>query len=218
MMRCWSSNLMARQAVESGIFGPIRCARFATGRPGLVTGGRYYLDPRKGGGGMVAELGIHGVDSLLFVTRAVGAHVNDVHVVRDRNLDLHVEACLSLQLVGGGMARCEITVTGLENVVEGVELEFDNAILSYVLPSQGWALHGDVIDMDVTVRPRAGGRSYRLSPGLPDSYPVTKFQMFHEYWSRFLAGVRNREANLTTAVDAYLTTEVIERIALEGGR
>jgi hypothetical protein len=42
--------------------------------------------------------------------------------------------------------------------------------------------------------------------------------MFHEYWSRFLAGVRNRKENLTTATDAYLTTEVIERIAQEGGR
>jgi predicted dehydrogenase len=218
MMRCWSSNLMARQAIESRIFGAIRCARFATGRPGLVTGGRYYLDPRKGGGGMLAEFGIHGVDSLLFIAHAVAARVDEVRVDRDGDLDLHTEARLTLELAGGATARCEITVTGIENVVEGVELEFDHAIVSYVLPNQGWALHGDAIDMDVLVRPRAGGRSYRLSPGLPDSYPGTKFQMFHEYWSRFLAGVRNRKENLTTATDAYLTTEVIERIAQEGGR
>ncbi len=81
MMRYWCSNQMARDLEDSEIFGPLRRARFAHGRPGMVTYGRYYLDRSKGGGGMMAEFGIHGLDSLLFITRATSAQLGEVNTV-----------------------------------------------------------------------------------------------------------------------------------------
>ena len=219
MMRSWSTNLMAREIIDSQMFGALRTARFAHGRPGLVTYGRYYLDQNKGGGGMVSEFGIHGIDSLLFISRAQSAALDRVYTIEEGDLDLHTRATLTLQLTGGQTAQCEITVTGIEDLVEGVELEFDDAILSYLLPGQGYALHGDAVDLRISVRPRRGaGASYHLTPRDPGAFPSTKFQMFHDFWSRFLEGVRRGEPNHTTAADAYLTTVVIDEIARERRR
>lgn len=219
MMRSWSTNLMAREIIDSEMFGPLRKARFAHGRPGLVTYGRYYLDAKKGGGGMVSEFGIHGIDALLFVSRAQSAAIDHVHTVWEGDLDLHTRASLTLELAGGRRAACEITVTGIEDLVEGVELEFEDAILSYLLPGQGYALHGDAVDLGIAVRPsRRNGPSYHLTPRDAGRFPSTKFQMFHDFWSRFLDGVRAEAINHTAAAEAYLTTVVIDGITRERNR
>ena len=218
MMRSWSTNLMIREIVDSHMFGPLRTARFAHGRPGLVTYGRYYLDAKKGGGGMVSEFGIHGIDSLLFISRAQSVALDRVRTVWEGDLDLHTHAVFTLQLGGERTAKCEITVTGIEDLVEGVELEFDDAVVSYLLPGQGYALHGDAVDLKISVRPRRAGAAYHLTPRDAAVFPSTKFQMFHDFWSRFLDGVRRGESNHTTAAEAYLMTVVIDEIARERSR
>lgn len=213
MMRCWGATQMMRQIVASKLFGPLRTARFGFGRPGLVTGGRYYFDKNRGGGGMIAELGIHGVDTLLFVSQAVTASVDDVKLVRDNGCDLHTEARLTLRTESHEAIACRITITALHEVSEGVEFQFDDAVVSYLLPGQGYALHGNQIDLDVCVRPVRAGRSYTLHPAHSPMTPGTKFQMFYDYWRRFLQGIHNREQNLTTAESALLTTQVIQKIS-----
>lgn len=213
MMRCWATNLLVRDAIAARLFGSLRAVRFAFGRPGLVTQGRYYFDTAQGGGGMVSEVGIHGIDAVLFVTGAVAAEIGDVNVVWDGSLDLHTDAHLKLRLPDGDSAACHITVTGMDNVREGMELEFEHAVLSYPLPGQGFALHGDKVDMNVKVRPAQGrGPGYTLMSADNVLAPMTKFQMFQEYWSRFLGGVRAKKANWTSAMHSSLTTEVMENI------
>jgi len=216
MMRSWWANLMVRQIIDTGMFGPLRLAKFAHGRPGMVTYGRFYLDPSKGGGGMLAEFGIHGLDSMLFVTRARSASVQQVQTVWDGSIDLHTRAQLKLDLGRNQGVDAEILVTGIDDLNEGMELHFDHATLFYLLPGQGCALQGDTIDMRVAVRPRGGGPSYALSPRDVDVYPATKFQMFHHFWSQFLDGVREAKGNDTNANRALLTTTLLEDIARAG--
>lgn len=213
MMRCWNTNQMARDLVDSELFGPLRRARFAHGRPGMVTYGRYYLDRSKGGGGMMAEFGIHGLDSLLYVTRATSVQLGPVATVWEGDLDLHTHARFAIRSAGDRTAEGEILVTGLDDLVEGVELEFDGAVVSYLLPGQGYALQGDTPDLRITVRPRRpGGAAYTLTPRDGAAYPATKFQMFHLYWSQFLEGIRTGTENDTSAGQALLTTKLLEEI------
>ncbi len=216
MMRCWGANQMVREAVTARLFGPLRAVRFGFGRPGLVTNNRFYLDKKKGGGGMVAELGIHGIDALLFVTRTVTASVEDVRVIWDGDLDAHTDARLMLHTEHGDKVACRITVTAIEETMEGLELEFDHAVVSYLLPGQGYALHGDTIDMSVNVRPARSATSYTLQPARHQLMPSTKFQMFYDYWRRFLLGVHTGQPNWTTAESALLTTQVMEQIREAG--
>jgi predicted dehydrogenase len=210
MMRVWGPSRVAREAVQSGLFGRLRRARFGFGKPGLVTQGRFYFDKEMGGAGMMFEVGIHGIDTLLRLSGATGFEVREVHGVRDANgLDLHTRGCAWLTSGDGGVVDCEIVVTALEESIEGVELELDNAVLRFPLVGQGYALVGEQVDWNVQVQPRQGGRGYRLEPttGLT---PITKFQMFVEYWKLFLEGVRTGVANETSAADSLLTTELIE--------
>lgn len=211
MMRSWWANQMVRELVDSQIFGPLKKIRFAHGRPGMVTYGRYYLDTSKGGGGMLAEFGIHGLDSMLFVTDAKSSQIDKVQTVWDGDVDMHTRAHLTLER-SGQKVEAELLVTGIEDLVEGMELEFENTILSYLLPGQGYALEGDTVDLRVSVQSKSGGPSYELNPRDSRIYPETKFQMFHDFWSQFLKGIRNQESNDTSAFATLLTTKVLEEI------
>ena len=211
MMRSWWANQMVRQLVDNQTFGPLKKIKFAHGRPGMVTYGRYYLDTSKGGGGMLAEIGIHGLDSMLFVTKAQDARIQQVKTVWDGDVDMHTKAQFKLGSQGREI-EAELLVTGVEDLIEGMELEFENTIVSYLLPGQGYALEGDEPDLRVAVRPTGGGVSYELTPRDTGKYPETKFQMFHDFWKKFLNGVRNQESNHTNALSALLTTCVLEEI------
>jgi len=198
MMRSWWANQMVREIISNQVFGRLKKVRFAHGRPGMVTYGRYYLDTSKGGGGMLAEFGIHGLDSMLFITNALDAEIEKVHTIWDGDVDMHTRANLKLG-IGNQKVDAELLVTGIEDLVEGMELEFENTILSFLLPGQGYALEGDTADLRVSVRPKSGGPSYDITPRDTGVYPATKFQMFHDYWNQFLEGIRNKRKNDTNA-------------------
>jgi predicted dehydrogenase len=214
MMRVWGPSRVAREAVESELFGRLRRVRFGFGKPGLVTHGRFYFDKQMGGAGMMFEVGIHGIDTVLSLAGAESFETGEVYGVNaDDGLDLHTHARATLTSREGRKVDCEITVTSLEETIDGVELEFESAVLSYPLVGQGYALVGQEVDWNVQVRPKSGGRSYRLAPtsGLT---PMTKFQMFAEYWKLFLTGIAAREANGSCAIQSLLTTDFIESLQL----
>ena len=212
MMRVWGPSRVAREAVEHEMFGPLRRVRFGFGKPGLVTHGRFYFDKEMGGAGLIFEVGIHGIDTLLSVTGAEGFELRDVYGVSDDDgLDLHTHASAELSLLEGRKVECEITVTALEETIEGVELEFERVTLSYPLVGQGYALVGGAVDWNVVAKPRGRGRTYHLTPtgGLE---PITKFQMFASYWQLFLDGLKRKQANEASAVRSLMTTELIESL------
>ncbi len=210
MMRTWGPTRVAREAVATGLFGKLRRVRFGFGKPGLVTHGRFYFDGQMGGAGMLFEVGVHGIDTLLRLSGAQGFEIGRADSVCDNDgLDLHTRAVATLNTEGGGDVECEITVTSLEESIEGVELELDHAVLRYPLVGQGYALVGEDVDWSVRVQPAGGGGEYRLEP-LGGLAPITKFQMFGAYWQRFLEGVRTGVANETSAIASLLTTELIE--------
>src|SRR5690606_36037801 len=112
----------------------------------------------------------------------------------------------------GESIPCRITVTAVEETREGLEFEFEYAVVSYILPGQGYALHGDTIDMRVHVRPVSRRQDYIIHPAKHGPVPETKFQMFHDYWRRFLLGIEARQTNWTSASDALLTTQLVQTI------
>ncbi len=216
MMRAFGPTQGLRRLLDHGLFGPLRSVRVGFGRPGLVTHGRFYFDASRGGGGFVSEVGIHGIDTLLFASGARAFAVRELHVIRDDDgFDLHTHAELSLDTPHGSDVRCEITLTALENTREEVVFDFDRAELSYPLVGQGYALVGDAVSYDIRVRPRAGGAVYTLRPGEEPFHPVTKFQTFAAYWSDYLEGVRNAVGNYTTATAAELTSALVGALAGE---
>ena len=210
MMRSWGPNILARQIIEQQVFGPIRAVRFGFGKPGLVTHGNYYFESKRGGAGLMSEVGIHGIDASLFVSRATEAEVKSAKTILDGDLDLHTEARLRASDAEGAQFVIDFTISSLQPTIEGIEIDCEYATLSYPLPGQGYAVIAETPNMDVSVRPRNGGTTYTIRPSHTDLYPNTKFQMFHENWRLFIEGITSRTANRTSASHSYLTTKVIE--------
>ena len=211
MMRCWGVNVMVQNILQQQIFGPLRAIRFGFGKPGLVTQGNYYFESKRGGAGMISEVGIHGIDAALFVTRATQADIVSSNTILERDLDLHTEAKFRARTADDQEFDLEFTISSLQPTIEGIEIDCVDATLAYPLPGQGYALIAEKVNMDVTVRPKRGGSTYIIRPEYVPLHPTTKFQMFHEYWKTFLDGIRTQRANSTSAAQAQLTTEVIEK-------
>ncbi len=211
MMRCWGVNIMVRNILQQRLFGPLRAVRFGFGKPGIVTQGNYYFEPKRGGAGLISEVGIHGIDAALFVTRATQATIISAHTVLEGDLDLHTEAQFHARTGDGQKFDLEFTISSLEPTIEGIEIDCEYATLTYPLPGQGYAVIAEKINMNVAVQPKDGGATYAIGPEYIPLHPATKFQMFHEYWKQFLVGVNARSANWTSAAEAQLTTYVIEQ-------
>jgi hypothetical protein len=161
---------------------------------------------------MLGELAIHGIDAVLFVSGAQSARVEHLSLARDGDFEVHTEAQLSLQTDGQQQVACEITVSALKDTIEGVEFEFEDAIINYPLPGQGYSLLGEQVDLMPVVRPRRGGEPFHLLPLAGEFYPFTRAQMFDQYWGLFLDGVHEQHSNATSAACSMLTTEVIENL------
>ena len=211
MMRCWGANIMVRNILQQQLFGQLRAIRFGFGKPGIVTQGNYYFEPKRGGAGMISEVGIHGIDAALFVTRATQATITSAHTVLEGDLDLHTEAQFRARTADDQEFDLGFTISSLQPTIEGLEIDCEYATLTYPLPGQGYALIGEKVNMNVAVQPKDGGTTYTIGPEYIPLHPATKFQMFHEYWKRFLGGVATRTANWTSAAQAQLTTDVIEQ-------
>ena len=210
MMRCWGPNLMVRNILQQQPFGRLKAIRFGFGKPGLVTQGNYYFESKRGGAGMISEVGIHGIDAALFVSGATQADIVSSNVVLEGDLDLHAEAQFQARTADGQAFAFEFVVSSLQTTIEGMEIECEYATLTYPLPGQGYALIAETPSMDVSVQPRLGGPTYIVRPEYVNLHPMTKFQMFHQYWMTFLGGVCNKTTNSACATQAQLTTEVIE--------
>jgi hypothetical protein len=172
---------------------------------------------------MMSEVGIHGIDASLFVSRTTEAEVESAKTVLDGDLDLHTEARLRASDGEGTQFVIDLTISSLEPTIEGIEIDCETATLSYSLPGQGYAVIAESPNMDVFVRPRNGRSTYTIRPSHISLYPNTKFQMFHENWRLFIEGVASRTANQASAAQSYLTTKVIEEclrmgVGVEMGR
>jgi predicted dehydrogenase len=211
MMRCWGANVMVRSILRQKLFGPLRAIRFGFGKPGIVTQGNYYFEPNRGGAGMISEVGIHGIDATLFVTGATQARITSARMILEGDLDLHAQAQFCARTDDDQEFELEFTISSLQPTIEGIEIDCEYATLTYPLPGQGYALISEPINMNVAVQPKNGGPTYSIKPEYVALHPATKFQMFHEYWKHFLAGISARTANWTSAAQALLTTDVIEQ-------
>jgi hypothetical protein len=68
----------------------------------------------------------------------------------------------------------------------------------------------------LSVRPSNGSGRYAIFGENDGALAVNVNQYFYKYWSIFLDGIRNQRANITSASESALTTNVIENLYLAG--
>jgi predicted dehydrogenase len=194
------TRLIARLIGERP-FGALRSVRFALGTPGAIPAAGFLGRADLAGGGILAEHGVHGLDTVLFVTRARDARVERCAIVREAGLDLHTEARIRLVTGSGDAIDFHLMLSWLRETRPGLTLRFEHAEISYsIYDATG----------SISVRGARGGGTYRLGPDPIDPFPLSANQTLHEHWRRVLEALRDECANETSLARSLLTTQVVE--------
>lgn len=195
--RSMGSTRLVKRAVEDDLFGPLRSMRVGFGHPGSLAG-NYQSNLKMAGGGMLFDSAIHVLDTLLFLAGAKRQRLDQIRMIMDKGFDLHTEANLILEMPSGVEVDVSLTVSCLKETSNRLELRFEHADVSYSIYD-----HTGRID----VKPSNGDDAYVLLPS-EGSYPIKHFQIVYEHWTSFVAGLRERRANYTSAHDTLQTTEL----------
>jgi predicted dehydrogenase len=197
--RSWGPTLLIKELIAGRMFGSLREIQFGFGSlGGIVTGGRYSSNAKLAGGGLLMEMGVHGLDTVLFVTEATAIEVRDKIMIMDHGIDVHTVAELVVTMPEYGRVDCRIVVSCLEDTIDSIRFVFEHCVA--VLGSTG-----------LTIESLRSRRPYLIT-AQPRVYPLTPFETFGEHWSRFIFGIRSGVPNRTSASTALLTTEAIEQL------
>jgi predicted dehydrogenase len=94
------SLVEARRRLAEGTIGPVRLVSATLTRPWLTTLGQaesaWRFDPKSAGGGILADVGDHLVDALLWTTGQVAHEVGAVQSRREPDIDLVTAAAIRL--------------------------------------------------------------------------------------------------------------------------
>ncbi len=94
------SLVEARRRLGEGAIGPVRLVSAILARPWLAAHGRaesaWRFDPRAAGGGILADVGDHLVDALLWTTGQAAVEVGAIQSRREPDIDLVTAAAIRL--------------------------------------------------------------------------------------------------------------------------
>ena len=210
--RSWGPTLLIKDLIKSRIYGELQSVRFGLGNPaGFVGLADFFSDINLSRGGILFDVGIHGIDTIFFCTGAESFQINYLKMITEKGYDIHAEAKYTINNSRNNNIKWEITVSSLQETINKIEFEFTNAVLSFSLfDTEG----------RINIKTLNGLESEILSSNIQNSkiYPITAFQTFYEHWSHFINGIHEKQANWASASDSLLTTELIEALYKEGSR
>jgi predicted dehydrogenase len=200
--RAWGIVQLCKKVVTSGLFGKVRRVRFGMGTlGGIPTASHYMADAKLAGGGMLIETGVHGVDTVLYCLDAQRVQLEDGNMIMENGHDIHCNGLFTVVTSRGEKVPFEIEVSRLKNTVNRIEFHFDhcNVIFTIFDSLQLWVTSKD-------------GAFQSLLSTTANCYPFRWTQVLMEFWRDFLDGVKNGQANYTSAGDSVLTTQVIQNM------
>ena len=210
--RSWGPVLLVKNLIENRVYGDLQAVRFGLGNPaGFVGLADFFSDITLSKGGILFDVGIHGIDTIFFCIGAESFQMNHLKMITEKGYDIHTKAEYTIKNSRNNNIRCEITVSSLEETINRIEFEFTNAVLSFSL----FDLEGKI-----NIKTLNGTESKTLPSNIQNSeiYPITAFQTFYEHWSHFINGIHAKQASHASASDSLLTTELIETLYKEGSR
>jgi predicted dehydrogenase len=193
--------------VRQGWLGPLRHIRYAEG--GRVTSGgsgAALLDrPHYEGGGVLRDLGCHGVDLVGMVTGQPAWAVGSARIAWDGATDRQVHAEFTLALAGGP-CRVDLAVSWLADAPNEMVLTFERAVVGASIRPDGdlWIAAAD-----------APGTRYPL--GLDAGGARTFYQAFGLEWQDVLAALASGTPGGFHAAGSLWTTELVAALYAAGG-
>jgi predicted dehydrogenase len=132
--RRYAANVFLRQAISTGLFGPLLEVRVNEGARSTRTGGfGGYMDASVAdGGGITKNLGCHSLDLLIWMTGAQGYEVADRRIEWDGDTDRRADASIKLKSATGFSGYDIVvrwTVSWLDSQSNVMEFRFERARL-----------------------------------------------------------------------------------------
>jgi predicted dehydrogenase len=124
----------ARALIERGAFGPVERVLAAEGfhMRGTGRGTGWHMNDRHAGGGVLGEFGSHLIDQTLYIlgaTSAAGIAVRECTQRVHLGLELAASLVVDITAAGGAPVACGIDVSLLEDLCNGVFIEFRDVVL-----------------------------------------------------------------------------------------
>lgn len=209
MRRSYANVRALRRMIRSRWFGELRSIQYREGgRTTRTEGGSATLDlSHRRGGGVLRDVGCHGIDVIGFITDARDHAVHDCRIEWDDETDRHVNARFSLAgMTGQEACRVDYTVSWLMDQTNTIELHFDRAaVRTGIKPDAKLSIascsdFSDAIAMELD------------EPGARTSY-----QAFFLQWQSVLGALRDENDSEYAAASSLWTTRLVEALYSKGG-
>jgi predicted dehydrogenase len=197
--RSWGPAAYVKNVIDSGMFGRLKAVRFELGSP-RTTGSRYGANPMLGGGGILMEIGCHGIDLALFLLEATDLHLKHGTMIVEDGYDLHTDGKFGIDCAKLGKVNFQIVASALQFTANSFVLEFENAKAAFSLFT--WkGLH---------IETRSGSQ-FTLDPVEP-LQPLTVNQNFHCHWGAFIEALQSGKPNHSNAAQSRLTAKALDQL------
>lgn len=204
--RRYKANVFLRQAVSTGLFGPLLDARVSEGARLTRTGGLGgYVDVSVAdGGGITKNLGCHSLDLLIWITGAQGYEIDDRQIEWDGETDRRACANIRLKSATGATGydiSVQWTVSWLDLQSNVMEFRFERARLRVPIgPSDRLML----VDGE-------GGQMAELQTK-STAGAVTVPQACYLQWDELFSAMRTKQAPSHSAKATLLAAELMDEL------
>jgi predicted dehydrogenase len=207
MRRTYAGVRALALLLRHGWLGPLRAIRYAEGARVTSGGaGAALLDrPHHEGGGVLRDLGCHGIDLVGVLTGQPAWRDVAAEIAWDGATDRQVRARFTLALADGPCA-VDFAVTWLGDTANELALVFDRAVVATGLRPDGGLTIAD---------PAPGAPRRRLD--LDAGGARTFYQAFGLEWQAVLAGLAAGRAGEFDAAGSLWTTELVAALYAAGG-
>ncbi len=189
----------ARSFLRHGLLGPVERVMAADGfhMRGTGRGGAWHLNDSAAGGGVLAEFGSHLIDQVLFILGASAASVRECAERVHRGLELASSVVADVTAGAGSPVPCSMDVSLLDDLCNGVYVEFADATLRVGLGFED----------SLTLLTRRGQPAAEIVMADGAASPV---QGFYLEWRDFLRQCRTGAPSAIDASSVAVTTTILE--------
>ena len=210
MRRTYATVRSLRRMVREQWFGRLRSVRYSEGgRVAKTAGASKTLDMSyKDGGGVLRDLGCHGLDVILWITGAAHFQVHTSKIEWDNETDRQVVSEFVLSKNDQREDECPVhfSVSWLSEQSNRMVFEFDHAsVRAGIRPEEG---------LEVASLPQKHGWT-GLSVDVPGAR--SNYQAFYLEWQDVVDAYKNGREGELSAASSLMTTHLVDEVYRVGG-
>ncbi len=209
MRRYYKQTCLARDILESGVFGVVQEVWASQGSKVIRTGreNNYQADKNASGGGVLMETGVHLVDQVFAILGVQTFNIVDAKQKVYNGLDFEMNAVVDLELASQNNVRFNLELSNINELYFGIVVRTTQAVLKIgVLADR----HVILCSMDGKPLAYLGG----------ERGADTAYQAFYMEWTDFIRQCFSADGykSAVSAESARKTTEFIDRCYKEAGQ